>query len=320
MDPIPEDSALDRDVRSLPEKLHHLLSLAGLNDDQFCEDFCATQDVRDRRTPRAWLRGTTIAQMDPPHSSGKNQVHSHIPGKRNLGKIGDYFKAKLGIREFPLSLFYCDFEQFASAISELLKTRAETNLEIPIAHRLGRISDTNGKVLCGKYIFYRYSMRDTGKVVSEIFTLSRPGKSSYLDIQLYSYAVYSEEPECFSGKFFRYGKLYSAVLTFTDPQRHDHMRVLTFPEVSVADGVYSGLMMSYSSDTHEAAAMRTIAMRYAEDTAYDEDDLARTTVLEANAPELVDVLPLLTNQIFQPDVFVLTSQNKPGPLAKLKRS
>jgi len=314
---FPEDHSSDHEVCALPEKLERLIGLANLGPDDFYTDFCASQEVKDVRTPRAWHRGTSIPHID--NAPGKKPaVHSHIPGKTNQGKIASYFKKKLGLSEFTVKLLHCDLAEFDEKITALFNSRVETRLEVPVAHRLGTINDRYQKGLIGKYQLYRHSLRDNGLIVSEIFTLSPADQKNYLDIQLFSYAVHSEELERFLGRFFLYGKLFSAILTFTDPEALDHMRILSFPQLNVLEGVYSGFMTSHLDERNEVVTVRTVAIRYSEETEYDDADRLRTVTLKPDAEELVDILPLLTNRVGD-ESLVLSTLNRPGPLTKLRR-
>jgi hypothetical protein len=294
-------------VTALPQKLRHLIVLAQLDEDRFCEEFCASQKVKDVRTPRAWLKGD---------AGGDGTMH--IPGRANKAKLAAFFQQKLDLEEFPLKLLHAEFGEFKTQVDVLLERRSQANLHVPIAHRLGRVTDRNMFDLCGKYLLYRHSFRDTGMIAREVLTLAPSAAAGYLMVRLYSYPVDSTDPEVFCGSFFRYGHLYLAIVSYQDVNHEDRMRILHFPEVMVPEGVYSGLMTSDSRDHREAVAVRCIAIRINTDPSYDSADGMRTSVLGRDDAEIAEVLPHLDNSL-DPNAFVLQTANKPRLLTRLRR-
>jgi hypothetical protein len=94
-------------------------------------------------------------------------------------------------------------------------------------------------------------------------------------MQLRSAPQEDELYENFSGRFFRYGRMYWAVITFCvylDEMKIDMMRVIQFPEVERAKGVYFGLMTADAYMPTQAVAVRCFAKRISEETTISEQD------------------------------------------------
>jgi hypothetical protein len=292
-------------IKALPRKLRSLIAAIGMNEPQFCEDFCASQKVIDRRTPHGWL------------SEAAEEPSAHQPSKTNRERIARYFREKLEIETFPMSLLYCELADFEKLLAEARQKRSLPYLHTPLSHRLRRFSDANIALLSGKYLLYRQTFRDTGDIVAEIFTLSGGEAVEHLNIKLYSYVVSSEEePEIFEGKFFRYGDMFMAVITFSNAQNVHHMRIMHFPEVAYPEGVYGGLVSGYSKSSREAVAVRAIARRIDDKPFEPKTDKERVRLIREDEPGLEKIRAYLNNQL-KDDQHVLSSDNSSSHLRRL---
>lgn len=292
-------------VKDLPKKLKRLLKLLELSEEDFYKDFCETQGVMDRRTPQNWL--------------SEAEKEAHAPAKGNREKIVKYFGAKLDIVVFPMALLYCDLTDFDAMLAEAREKRSRSYLNIPLSHRLRRFGDKNITRLSGKYLLYRQTFRDTGSIVAEIFTLSQGDEPGQMNIKLYSYVMDSDEgPEVFAGHFFRYGSMFTAIVTFTNADKVDHMRVMHFPEVAYPEGLYGGLISGYSKSSGEAVAVRAVATRINGSAFDDKTDKERVKLISEDEPGLESIRTYLDNRL-KPDQHVLSSDNTPDHLKKLAR-
>jgi hypothetical protein len=270
-----EENERDREVRDLSRKLRYLNGLLSITDEEFCAEIGERQRIRDARTPRAWLSG----------ESGDSGETHHIPGRRNQQNILEYFKYKFGVGSIAPQLLKCSWDDFVEIVGKIQDDQNSRSLQIPVARRLGRLLPRNIEMLSGKYVLYRYSMRFPSRLVSEVFTLSPSNDGDYLEMRLRSSPENDSEHEVYAGRFFRYGYMYWAVITFfikVGQRKVDMMRVLHFPEVERPQGLYFGLMTADAHRPVQAVAVRCFARRISTETSFNPEDDSQIWIIPAD--------------------------------------
>lgn len=232
----------------LPAKLKRLLELADKTPEQFCDEITRSQQIHERKTVQDWM------DLD----------RLHFPSPTNRQKIVDYFRQQFGVATITTEWLKCPMDEFEANVVKLIEERRVKNLVVPVARKLGKIKDRHVRDLSGKYVLYRHSLRYPEKMVSEIFTLSQ-SEFGYFDMHLRSSPEEDEKFEDFRGRFFRYGPMYWAILTFCvyldEKKKIDLMRVVQFPQVERTRDVYMGLMMADANTPTQAVAVRCVAKR-----------------------------------------------------------
>jgi hypothetical protein len=174
--------------------------------------------------------------------------------------------------------------------------------------------------LSGKYILYRRSFRDNGWVIGEVFAIKPSANPGYMDFELHSFPARNDtaEPEVFTGRFYRYGKLYCAMGTYLDSDDGEpRMRFLQFCQVALAEGTYSGLVTGVSKRRDEVAASLAAATKISASTEIVEADKKLIALIETSHPNY-DEIEAVTSNVLRQGSSILVTDNHDRRIEKLR--
>jgi hypothetical protein len=279
-----------------------------------------------RRTIVRWF--DTVGSINQPQ---RNKIVKYLLDHRQIS--------------FSFLWFSCPFEQMKQEYEEsklppdpkiVARARAATPLApAPSPYRLftdlvgvSPLSKEHVKLLCGKYVLYRYSFSDRGEIVSELASITPIDDSDVeLAVTMHchpaSHQSKTENPgskaksetqvetEEFTGKLFRLGWMFYIISTFNADKR---MRYLHFPVLLVGREEHYGIVTGFSQNLSEPVAARIFARRISPDPALNREDFARVRRGFPNKKGGLEIPPgilsLIDNRIDNSNSSILTVDQK----------
>jgi hypothetical protein len=243
---------------------------------------------------------------------------------------------------FPFPWFGCSFEQMKAEYEESklapdpkivarARTAATPLAPAPGPYRLytdlvgvSPLSSSHVKLLCGKYILYRYSFSDRGEIVSELASITPIDDSdTELAVTMHCHPASDQsetrnpesetesetqvKTEKFTGKLFRLGWMFYMICSFNEDRR---MRYLHFPVLLVGREEHYGIVTGFSQNLGEPVAARIFARRISPDPALNREDFARVKRGFPNKKGGLEIPPgilsLIDNRIDNSNSSILT--------------